>query len=149
MLVAATLDGIARTACAVTDEYVAGFMQKAATAGIELVWQEGGRILGEIHASCPGIAALSHLLTDLTIAVAPEAQGRGLFPALREEVICHMPHIQQVEPFARVANERARALSIARLRRRGAAAWARQQFARRGRGRYREGLVATIGLLPF
>lgn len=113
-LVATVPDGIARTPGEVTGEYVDGFMQKAAASGVELVWEEGGRILGEIHASCPGIAALAHLLTDLTIAVAPEAQGRGvgraLFQALLDEVSAHMPHIHRVELFARVSNERARGL---------------------------------------
>jgi putative acetyltransferase len=113
-LVAAAPDGIARTPDEVNGEYVAGFMDKAAAAGIELVWEEGGRILGEIHASCPGIASLAHLLTDLTIAVAPEAQGRGvgraLFQGLLDEVSAHMPHIHRVELFARVSNARARKL---------------------------------------
>ena len=113
-LVATIPDGIARTPAEVTDDYVDGFMQRAAADGIELVWEEGGRILGEIHASCPGIAALAHLLTDLTIAVAPDAQGRGvgraLFQALLDEVTDHMPRIHRVELFARVSNTRARAL---------------------------------------
>lgn len=115
-LVATVPDGIARTPDEVSDEYVDGFMHKAATSGVELVWEEGGRILGEIHASCPGIRALAHLLTDLTIAVAPEAQGRGvgraLFQALLDEVSLHMPHIHRVELFARVSNQRARALYL-------------------------------------
>ena len=113
-LVATVPDGIARTPDEVTGEYVDGFMHKAAASGVELVWEEGGRILGEIHASCPGIRALAHLLTDLTIAVAPDAQGRGvgrgLFQALLDEVLHRMPHISRVELFARVSNERARKL---------------------------------------
>lgn len=113
-LVATIADGIARTPAEVTDDYVDGFMQRAAAGGIELVWEEDGRIVGEIHASCPGIAALAHLLTDLTIAVAPGAQGRGvgrgLFQALLDEVLRRMPHIHRVELFARVSNTRARAL---------------------------------------
>jgi putative acetyltransferase len=113
-LVAAVPDGIARTPDEVTLDYVDGFMHKAAAGGVELVWEEGGRVLGEIHAACPGIAALAHLLTDLTIAVAPAAQGRGvgraLFQGLLDEVSAHRLHIHRVELFARASNERARGL---------------------------------------
>jgi putative acetyltransferase len=113
-LVATVPDGIARTPDEVDEQYVDGFMQRAAASGVEFVWEEGGRILAEIHASCPGIKALAHLLTDLTIAVAPAAQGRGvgraLFEALLDEVTDRMPHITRVELFARVSNQRARAL---------------------------------------
>ena len=112
--VAAVPDGIARTPDEVTPEYVGGFMQKAAHNGIELVWEEGGRLLGEIHASGPGIASLAHLLTDLTIAVHPKAQGkgigRGLFSSLLGIVSAEMAHITRVELFARESNARARAL---------------------------------------
>lgn len=112
--VALVPDGIARTPGEVTDEYVAGFMARAAASGIEIVFEEDGRLLGEIHASCVGIASLAHLLTDLTIAVHPQAQGRGvgrrLFQALLEHVTRSMPHITRVELFARDSNTRARAL---------------------------------------
>ena len=112
--VAAVPDGIARTPDEVTDAYVAGFMQRAAHDGLELVYEEGGAILGEIHASRVGIASLAHLLTDLTIAVSPRAQGRGvgrgLFQGLLLEVSVNMPHITRVELFARESNVRARAL---------------------------------------
>jgi hypothetical protein len=56
-LVAVVPDGIARKPDEVTGEYVAGFMHKAVANGVELVWERGGRILGEIHASGPGKAA--------------------------------------------------------------------------------------------
>ena len=112
--VAAVPDGIARTPDEVTDAYVDGFMQRAAHDGIELVYEEGGALLGEIHASRVGIASLAHLLTDLTIAVDPQAQGRGvgraLFQALLHEVTVNLPHITRVELFARESNVRARAL---------------------------------------
>ena len=112
--VASVPDGIARTPGEVTDAYVGGFMDKAATDGIELVFEQDGDIVGEIHASRVGIASLGHLLTDLTIAVAPGAQGKGmgrrLFQALLDEVTHNMPHITRVELFARESNVRARAL---------------------------------------
>ena len=95
-------------------ELSGGFMHKAETDGIELVCEEDGAIVGEIHASRVGIASLAHLLTDLTIAVAPQAQGRGvgrrLFQALLDDVIGNMPHITRVELFARESNVKARAL---------------------------------------
>ncbi|HEY0061632.1 MAG TPA: GNAT family N-acetyltransferase [Telluria sp.] len=112
--VAAVPDGLARTPAEVSEAYIAGFMGKAAADGIELVYEEDGKLLGEIHASRIGIASLAHLLTDLTIAVAPAAQGRGvgraLFQGLLDRVTTEMPHITRVELFARDSNVRARGL---------------------------------------
>jgi ribosomal protein S18 acetylase RimI-like enzyme len=112
--VGAVPDGIARTPDEVTDAYIESFMHKAAASGLEFVWEEQGRIRGEIHASCVGIASLAHLLTELTIAVAPACQGQGvgraLFRALLDAVIGQMPHITRVELFVRESNTRARAL---------------------------------------
>ena len=112
--VAAIPDGIARTPNEVTGSYISGFMGRAAADGIELVFEDNGVIRGEIHASRVGIASLNHLLTDLTIAVDPVCQGKGvgrrLFRALLDEVELHMPHITRVELFARESNKRARAL---------------------------------------
>lgn len=112
--VAAVPGGIARTPDEVTDAYVSGFMQKAQNDGVEYVAETDGVIIGEIHASRVGIASLAALLTDLTIAVSPAAQGQGvgraLFEALLTEVREHMPYITRVELFARTSNKRARAL---------------------------------------
>ncbi len=112
--VAAIPDGIARTPEEVSEAYISGFMTKAAADGIELVCEQGGDIVGEIHASRVGIASLAHLLTDLTIAVAPQAQGQGvgraLFQGLLDHVLQHMPHVTRVELYARESNVRARAL---------------------------------------
>jgi ribosomal protein S18 acetylase RimI-like enzyme len=112
--VASVPDGIARTPGEVNDAYVSGFMHRAEADGIELVCEQGGQIVGEIHAARVGIACLAHLLTELTIAVAPQAQGQGvgrrLFQALLDEVIRNMPHITRIELFVRDSNVRARAL---------------------------------------
>jgi ribosomal protein S18 acetylase RimI-like enzyme len=112
--VAAVPGGIARTPGEVTDAYVAGFMRKAFDDGVEFVAEMDGEIVGEIHAARVGIVSLDTLLTDLTIAVAPTAQGKGvgraLFQALLAEVRENMPHIVRVELFARSSNVRARAL---------------------------------------
>lgn len=112
--VAATPGGIARRPEEVSDAYVRGFMQEAAHGGVEFVYAEDGTILGEIHAASPGIACFAHVLSDLTIAVSPLAQGKGvgrkLFEALLDEVRHNMPAITRVELYARDSNKRARAL---------------------------------------
>ncbi|MES2149682.1 MAG: GNAT family N-acetyltransferase [Pseudomonadota bacterium] len=112
--VAAVPGGIARTPDEVSEAYIAGFMHKALADGVEFVYEQDGRILGEIHSARTGLACFAHLLTDLTIAVAPQCQGRGvgrrLFQALLDEVLENMPHIQRIELFARDSNVRARAL---------------------------------------
>lgn len=112
--VACVPDGIARTPDEVTDDYVTAFMQKAAADGLQFVYEEDGVIGGDLHASRLGVAALDHLLTNLTIAVAPACQGKGvgraLFGALLDEVIERMPHITRVELTARESNVKARAL---------------------------------------
>lgn len=115
--VAGVPDGLARTPAEMTAGYIDGFMARAASDGVELVWQAtDGSLLGEIHASSPGIASLAHLLTDLTIAVDPQAQGQGvgraLFQGLLDHVLLHMPQISRVELFARASNRRARALYL-------------------------------------
>lgn len=112
--VAAVPGGLARTADEMGPAYVAALMDKAATHGLQFVWEDNGRILGEIHASRPGIACFAHVLGDLMIAVAPEGQGRGLgralFTALLDEVAQRQPDITRVELFTRESNTRARQL---------------------------------------
>lgn len=112
--VAAVPDGLARTPGEVTSTYIDSFMLAAARDGIELVAEQDGFICGDIHASRVGIASLAHLLTDLTIAVSPACQGRGvgrqLFQALIDDVLANKPYIKRIELFVRPDNTRARAL---------------------------------------
>jgi ribosomal protein S18 acetylase RimI-like enzyme len=112
--VASVPDGLARTPDEVTEAYVDGFMGAAARDGIELVYEQDGVILGDIHASRVGIASLVHLLTELTIAVSPICQskgvGRQLFQGLINDVMANKPYIKRIELFVRPDNVRARAL---------------------------------------
>ncbi|MES2297407.1 MAG: GNAT family N-acetyltransferase [Pseudomonadota bacterium] len=112
--VAAVPGGIARTPQEVSADYVAGFMGRARADGLEFVFEHDGRILGEIHAARPGIACFAHVLTDLTIAVAPQCQGQGagrrLFEALLGEAMRALPEVTRVELFVRESNLRAQAL---------------------------------------
>ena len=104
--------GLARTPGEVTPEYVTDFVTSAQNGGIQLVAEAGdGSIAGEIHAYPPDPAALAHVLGELTIAVHPDWQGRGvgraLFSALLERVEGDFPHIVRVELKARETNSRA------------------------------------------
>ncbi|MCK9408863.1 MAG: N-acetyltransferase [Bacteriovoracaceae bacterium] len=105
--------GLARTASEITRDYVEHFVSKSIYSGIEIIaaGDEPGRIVGEIHCYANGIAALSHVLTDLTIAVDPEYQGKGvgrmLFTELLNDVTVNRPDILRVELIARESNLRA------------------------------------------
>lgn len=110
--VAAVPGGIARTPTEVTDSFVNGFTGN--DSYLQFVFEEDGQLLGEIHAAPMGIAAFGHVVGDLTIAVAPQGQGkgigRGLFQALLDHITREMPHITRVELFVRESNLRAQQL---------------------------------------
>jgi ribosomal protein S18 acetylase RimI-like enzyme len=111
--VAAGEGGLARTADEITREYVEHFVSKSIYNGIELIASaaDPGRIIGEIHCYANDISAFSHVLTDLTIAVDPDYQGKGvgrvLFTELLSDVTENRPDILRVELIARESNTRA------------------------------------------
>lgn len=105
---AARPGGMARTPEEFTLDRVNYDLERPSQGGVAFVAEEGSHLLGFIHAASPGIGSLQHLLTDLTIAVHPTAQGKGvgrsLFQALLSHVIHQMPHIARVELFSRASN---------------------------------------------
>lgn len=121
--VAATPGGLARLPFEITPSYVQGFLDAAIARGVGLVAvadAEGcneeesrgdGKIVGEIHAVTAQLFCFSHVLSDLTIAVDPGFQGRGLgrslFEAFLNTVDEQRPHISRVELIARESNARA------------------------------------------
>ncbi|HMV85794.1 MAG TPA: GNAT family N-acetyltransferase [Blastocatellia bacterium] len=114
--VAAVEGGLARTADEITEEYVAHFLKKSLAGGVILVARQSatGEIIGEIHAYALGPKVFAHVLGELTIAVHPAHQGRGigkaLFTELLAEVTRHRPDILRVELIARESNQKAIAL---------------------------------------
>lgn len=110
--VGSTGRGLARTPDEVTREYVDDFVDVALRDGLELVAIDtAGRIVAEIHARRLGPRVLSHVLGELTIAVHPGWQGRGVGRGLFAEflkIVSHeMPHVLRVELKSRESNERA------------------------------------------
>ena len=72
------------------------------------------QVIAEIHAYKPGIQVFDHVLTDLTIVVHPDFQGRRIgrtiLTIFLEEVARNHPDIGRVELIARESNEKAIAL---------------------------------------
>jgi ribosomal protein S18 acetylase RimI-like enzyme len=106
--------GLARLESEVTTEHVSSFLGRALAHGLALVCEEDGAVIGEMHASLPGPRCFAHVLSDLTVAVAPDRQDRGvgrrLFTRFLEIVRLEMPQVTRVELIARESNVGAIAL---------------------------------------
>lgn len=104
--------GLARTPQEVTRGYVRDFLVAALEGGVALVaTDDQGNVIGEIHTRPLGPRAFGHVLGDLTIAVHPSCQGRGvgrrIFSHLLEVVQTQLPHILRVELKSRESNTHA------------------------------------------
>lgn len=111
--VAATPGGLARLDYEIVPEYVGDFLHKAQTTGLSLVVESDDQIAGEIHAYPPGLFCFSHVWSDLTIAVDPSHQGKGIGRRLFEsfmERVTGLPEVLRVELIVRESNENAIAL---------------------------------------
>jgi len=114
--VAAVEGGLARSVAEITEEYVSHFLKKSLESGLILVARQGagGQVIGEIHAYALGPQVFAHVLGELTIAVHPAHQGRGigkaLFTELLRRVVEERPEIRRVELIARESNQKAIAL---------------------------------------
>lgn len=114
--VATRSGGLARFPDEITPAYVDGFVTKCLATGIILVAEkrDTGALAGEVHAIASPLRRLQHVMTSLTIAVHPDAQGLGvgrkLFDRLLGDVVDHWPHIARVELITAESNVRARRL---------------------------------------
>lgn len=109
--VAAIPGGLARTPGEISEEYVREFQRKAKESGLSLIALSGMSFVGEIHAHKLQPLVFSHVLSELTIAVHPDFQGKGvgkaLFSAFLEEVATSRPDILRVELISRESNVKA------------------------------------------
>ncbi len=105
--------GLARTKDEITIEYISSFVHKSIRSGIIFIAvdETTSAIVGEIHCYCSGIGVFAHVLGELTIAVDPVYQGKGigriLFEKLLDTVINERPEILRIELIARESNTRA------------------------------------------
>ena len=100
--------GLARAPDEITLAYVEAVIAKASRDGVALGAFDGPRLLGEVHAVRLGPRQFAHVLTDLTVAVHPDAQGRGvgkaLFAALFSAAGALDPVATRIELVARSGN---------------------------------------------
>jgi GNAT superfamily N-acetyltransferase len=107
--VAALPGGLAREPGEVTADYVAHAMAASADGGLNLVATaaEGG-LCGELHVERMKVGIFAHVLTDLTVAVDPDWQGRGvgsaLFRKLIETARTMTPPIRRIELWTGAGN---------------------------------------------
>jgi putative acetyltransferase len=101
--------GLARSPEEIDESYVRQFLDRASADGSAFgVICPDGLLCGEIHAFRMGPLQFRHVLTDLTIAVHPGWQGKGvgtrLFNAMIERARSLAPPIARIELVAREGN---------------------------------------------
>ena len=105
-----TKDGLIRNQEEITRGYISDFLGHSLENGLCLVAMHSDQIIGEIHAITPKIYAFQHLLTDLTIVVHPNHQGKGvgrkLFDLFLDTVQKEYTHILRVELYTREHNHK-------------------------------------------
>jgi len=101
--------GLAREEDEIGEDYVRAFIARAGRNGITLGAFIGDELAGEIHAARMGPRQFGHVLSDLTVAVRPSAQGRGIGTALFDRLVATArqlkPKIERIELQARSGNE--------------------------------------------
>jgi putative acetyltransferase len=107
-------EGLARVESEVSDEYIQHFLDKSIERGLIIVAEhpeKNGELIGEVHAFGPGVKVFEHILSELTIAVHPEFQGkkigRTIFTIFLEEIGLNRSHIGRVELITRESNTKA------------------------------------------
>jgi ribosomal protein S18 acetylase RimI-like enzyme len=104
--------GLARLSHEIDDAYINAFLGNSIARGICLVAETGtDGLQAEIHAYTPIPSCFSHVLSELTIAVDPDAQGKGLgrriFETFMRIVETERPKVLRVELIARESNTKA------------------------------------------
>jgi putative acetyltransferase len=100
--------GLAREPDEMSLVHIEAALHKALASGVALCAWVGEALAGEIHASRLGPRQFAHNLMDLTVAVHPQFQGRGigaqLFEALFAEAARLSPKVERIELMCREGN---------------------------------------------
>jgi ribosomal protein S18 acetylase RimI-like enzyme len=106
--------GLARVESEITGEYISHNLHRSLNTGICLVVANPlneNELVAELHCYKPEPGVFSHVLSELTAAVHPQHQGRGLgkllFTALLNEVQTNRKDIRRIELIARESNTKA------------------------------------------
>jgi ribosomal protein S18 acetylase RimI-like enzyme len=106
---AAAGSGLARAPEEIDEPYVRAFLGRAQQDGVSrAVWTPDGTLAAEIHALRMIPAQFGHVLSDLTVAVHPDWQNKGLgtllFGSLIEVARALSPPVTRTELLAREGN---------------------------------------------
>lgn len=106
--------GLARVEKEISKTYIESFSSKSFENGLQFVVTDPlneQAIIAEIHCYQLEPGVFKHILSELTVAVHPDYQGRGLgkklFQTLLDEIQFNRPDILRVELIARESNSKA------------------------------------------
>jgi putative acetyltransferase len=102
--------GLAREPDEMSLEPIEAALTKALATGVALSAWSDGAIAGEIHACRLGPRQFDNSLTELTVAVHPDAQGQGVGARLFEALFVEarkLPGVTRVELMCREGNTHA------------------------------------------
>jgi ribosomal protein S18 acetylase RimI-like enzyme len=112
--VATETTGLARSGDEITGQYVEDLMKHSSDSGIELVTdhpENSSQIIAEVHCYKLVPKTFSHVLSELTIAVDPDFQGKGIgrmiFTDLLDLIKTNRPDTMRVELISREFNLKA------------------------------------------
>ncbi len=112
-VVSSTSGRLARQPDEITEKYVTDFVSGSLADGVIVVAAADGLsgLAGELHTYRNPLRIFHHVYTNLTIAVHPDAQGRGvgraLFTSMLEIVRRERPDVLRVELMSAESNLRA------------------------------------------
>ncbi|WP_342328354.1 GNAT family N-acetyltransferase [Pedobacter sp. FW305-3-2-15-E-R2A2] len=106
--------GLARIEKEITKTYIENFSYKSFENGLQFVVTDAFNeqaIIAEIHCYQLEPGVFKHILSELTVAVHPACQGKGLgrllFQTLLDDIQLNRPDILRVELIARESNSKA------------------------------------------